>query len=252
MSDIRLIQGDCLEVLPTLEAGSIDAIISDLPYGQVACAWDAVIPFAPMWEQVRRLLKPCGVFITTASQPFTSALVMSNPTWFKYAWVWEKDNAGIGASAKAAPLRYHEDVCVFYERPPTYNPQMWDAGRPTNKPGGKPKAMAPGREIHWQPVERNSNLRFPKSIIRFNKPKANTGLYHPSQKPVELYEYLIRTYTNEGDNIADIAMGSGTTGVACVQTGRNFTGIEIDPTYFAIAQRRIEQAQMQLPLLEIA
>lgn len=243
--------GDALQILPTLEAGSIDAIITDLPYGETACKWDAIIPFRPMWEQVARLLKPCGLLVTTASQPFTSALVMSNPSWFKYTWVWEKDNAGIGANAKAAPLRYHEDICVFYLSPPTYNPQMWNAGRPSNKAGSAPKAMAQGREIKYGAVDRHSDDRYPKTIIKFNRPKANNGLVHPTQKPTALFSYLIRTYTNPGDTVLDFCAGSFTTGVACIKEGRNFIGVELDEHYFGIGRKRMEDAAAQPFLLEV-
>ena len=241
-----LYQGDCLEVLPTLAAQSVDAVICDPPYGTTACAWDSVIPLTPMWEQLKRVIKPRGAIVLFAAQPFTSALVMSNPQWFRYSWVWEKDNAGIGVNAKIAPLRYHEDVCVFFAGASTYNPQMWNAGKPSNHRGSAPKAMAPGREAKYQTEARESEWLFPKSIIRFDKPKANTGLVHPTQKPLDLLAYLVRTYTNPGDAVLDFAMGSGTTGVACRMEGRNFIGIELDPHYYAIAERRIANAQPPL------
>lgn len=243
--------GDCLEILPMLEAQSIDAIITDLPYGTTQCDWDEIIPFAPMWEQVKRILKPRGVFVTTASQPFTSKLVMSNLDWFKYAMVWEKDNATAPALAKVAPMKYHEDIAVFSAGEHTYNPQMWDAGRPTNKPGHRPRALAQGREKKYTGEQVLSNFRYPKSIVRFDRPKANNGLCHPTQKPQALFSYLVRTYTNPGDIVLDFCMGSGTTGVAAVKEGRNFVGVELDSGYFQVAQKRIEQAAMQLPLLEV-
>lgn len=203
-----------------------------------------------MWEQVKRVLKPRGVFVRTASQPFTSKLIMSNLEWFKYCWVWEKDNATAPALAKVAPMKYHEDIAVFSANEHTYNPQMWDAGMLSNKPGSNPKAMAQGREKSYLSTQRGSNLRFPKSILRFDRPKHNgtDGLCHPTQKPTALFSYLIRTYTNPGDVVLDFCMGSGTTGVACIETGRNFIGNDKEPEYYEIAKRRLAEKQQQ-PLL---
>jgi site-specific DNA-methyltransferase (adenine-specific) len=232
--------GDCLDIMPTLEAGSIDAIITDLPYGTTACKWDTVIPFEPMWEQVKRVLKPNGVFITTASQPFTSALIMSNPEWFKCEWIWEKDNATAPSLAKKLPMKYHENCIVFGSGDITYNPQMWNAGRPSNKRGSSPRALAQGREKKYTGEQIFSNLRYPKSIIYFERPKWNNGQTHPTQKPVALYEYLIQTYTNEGETVLDICMGSGTTIEAAERTGRNSIGIEKDEGIFQSAVLRLK------------
>ena len=242
--DVTLHLGDCLEYMRTLDAGSVDAILTDLPYGTTACKWDEVIPFAPMWEQVKRVLKPRGVFVTTASQPFTSKLVMSNPEWFKYAWVWNKRLAGNGILANIQPLKIHEDVCVFSENGHTYNPQNVK-GKPRWKGGIKDNhGTFSGAESPkvW------SEDYHPVSILDYSGAGMRSEREHPTQKPVALYEYLIRTYTNEGDTVLDITMGSGTTGVACVQTGRKFIGCEIDAAYFAIAEKRIREAQMQLRL----
>lgn len=258
---VQLYHGDCLELLPTLEAQSIDAIITDLPYGTTACKWDEVIPFAPMWEQVKRVLKPRGAFVTTASQPFTSALVMSNPEWFRHEWIWDKKRTGNWGTAKIAPMRAHESIVVFSAQSPQYFPQMqlWTddqikrkrksiAIHPAYEGMGMTNRISPSRE------QQVSMGRHPDSVLRIpalgSIDLERTG--HPTQKPVALYEYLIRTYTNEDDTVLDFTCGSGTTGVACVKTGRNFIGIEKDKGYFDIAQRRIEQAQMQLPLLEVA
>ena len=245
---VTLYCGDCLDILPTL-SGPFDAIITDLPYGTTACKWDVVIPFAPMWAQVKRLLKPRGAFVTTASQPFTSALIMSNLAWFRHEWIWEKDNGSNAAQAQNGPMRYHENILVFSLDTVDYNPQMWDAGMPSHRRGKKPRALVVGREKNYCGEQENTNLRYPKSIIRVARPKHNNGGLHPTQKPVALYEYLIRTYTNTGDTVLDFCMGSGTTGVAAVQAGRNFVGIELDPGYFAIAERRIAAAQAQGVLL---
>ncbi len=239
---VQLILGDCLEVMKSMPDKSVDAIITDLPYGTTACKWDSVIPFEPMWEQVKRICK--GVFVTTASQPFTSKLVMSNPDSFKYCWVWNKRLAGNGILAKFQPLKIHEDVCVFSKNGHTYNPQdtsgkaRWKGGIKDNH-GTFSNAESPKV---W------SDKYHPTTILDFSGASMRIDREHPTQKPVALYQYLIKTYTNDGDTVLDITMGSGTTGVACVQTGRNFIGIEIDPTYFAIAEKRIKEAQAQMKL----
>lgn len=256
---VELHLGDCLEFMRTMPDKSVDAVITDLPYGTTACSWDEIVPFEPMWEQVERICK--GVFVTTASQPFTSKLVMSNLDWFKYEWVWNKNQPSGFAYCRFQPMRSHENVVVFCNGATTYNPQFVPSNitdRQTGKPNG---TFSKGYKSHH-----TGNMGFdnsknnPENIIRkmvnprtsmyFEVPPRAKGTLHPTQKPVALYEYLVRTYTNEGDTVLDITMGSGTTGVACVQTGRNFIGIEIDPTYFAIAERRIKEAQMQptLPL----
>lgn len=254
----NLILGDCLDVMPTLAPQSIDAIITDLPYGTTACSWDEVIPFAPMWEQVRRLLKPRGVFVTTASQPFTSKLVMSNPSWFRHDWVWNKLSATNPANSLIAPKKCHESVIVFGESGHKFNPVMWDGGRPNNKRGSSHRQFGVGREQNYQPDyshKANGNERYPLSVIRlpFQADECNNTMrVHPTQKPVALYAYLIRTYANADDTVMDFCMGSGTTGVAAAKEGRNFVGVELDSSYFAIAEKRIREAQMQLPLLEFA
>lgn len=245
MVNVTLHLGDCLSVLPTLAPQSMDAIITDLPYGTTACAWDTVIPFAPMWEQVKRILKPRGAFVTTASQPFTSALVMSNAEWFRYALVWDKKNSSSFLLANSQPLRRHEDICVFSGAAGNYNPVMC-RGDYRKKGGAKQSELHHVHKItfSW------SNLYFPTSILEFsNADKASKD--HPTQKPVALYAYLIRTYTNAGDTVLDFCMGSGTTGVAAAKEGRNFVGVELDSGYFAIAQRRIADAAAQLPLFAV-
>jgi site-specific DNA-methyltransferase (adenine-specific) len=256
MADVQLFQGDCLEILPTLPAQSVEAIITDLPYGTTQCAWDAVIPFEPMWEQVRRILKPHGAFVTSASQPFTSKLIASNWEWFKYCWVWEKSLAANFMNAKNKPLALHEDVVVFSDgttangspKRMTYNPQ---GIRRVNKSWSRPQKYPTEhnfvRESHK--LERIIEFEnYPGSVIRFSN--GNNGNDHPTQKPVALYEYLVLTYTNPGETVMDFCMGSGTTGVACVKTGRNFIGIEQRADYFAIAQKRIAAAQSQPALFE--
>lgn len=246
----ELVLGDALQILPTLAANSIDAIITDLPYGTTACSWDSVIPFAPMWEQVKRLLKPRGVFVTTASQPFTSALVMSNLAWFKYAWVWKKSLGTRSLDAAWRPLLFHEDVLVFADGRGTYNPQkqrgLMNHSHKTTNPAmsnvtGTPK---------YRTVQDMTGMKHPRTVLEFDA-LPSAGRYHPTQKPVALYAYLIRTYTNPGDTVMDFCMGSGTTGVAAIKEGRNFIGVELDAEYHAIAQKRIEDAAAQPMLLDV-
>jgi site-specific DNA-methyltransferase (adenine-specific) len=235
---VRLVCGDCLDVLPTL-AEPVDAIITDLPYGTTACKWDTVIPFAPMWAQVKRLLKPRGAFVTTASQPFTSLLITSNLRWFKYAWVWDKVRPCGMQTAKYKPMPRHEDVCVFGKGRTQYNPVMELRYRPVQGRISKASESSPLTGSVLDGKTRTYTHRNPQSILAFCKPNSAE---HPTQKPVALYEYLIRTYTNEGDTVLDFCMGSGTTGVAAVNTGRRFIGVEKLRGYFDIAVRRISEA----------
>jgi site-specific DNA-methyltransferase (adenine-specific) len=239
MTWTQLYHGDCLEIMPTLEAGSVDAIITDLPYGTTACEWDSIIPLVPMWEAVKRILKPNGAFVTTASQPFTSILVVSNLKWFKYEWQWEKDQVTNPQLAKYMPLKNYESVIVFCEGATVYNPQG------IKKTSIKRKADTSGKNLGHLAKSKDYTQEFtsyPKMTLYFESERGT----HPTQKPVALYEYLIRTYTNPGDTVLDICMGSGTTGVACKQTRRNFIGIEKERKYFEIAEKRIAQAQEPL------
>lgn len=257
MSMVDLHLGDCLSILPTL-AGPVDAIITDLPYGTTACSWDVIIPFAPMWEQVKRLLKPNGAFVTTASQPFTSMLVMSNFEWFKYEWCWKKSRPSGYAMAKNKPMKVHENILVFSpgvtlhegqsEYRMIYNPQdlIYNPQR-SYRPGRRfrsnvSKGMRPSDVDEW--IQEYTN--YPMSWIEIANP--NNGSLHPTQKPLALYEYLILTYTNPGDTVLDFCMGSGTTGEAAIRTGRHFVGCEIRPDYYAKSEKRIREAQLQMTL----
>lgn len=244
---VQLFEGDCLDVMATLPAGSVDLILTDPPYGTTACKWDSVIPFEPMWAQVKRVLKPNGAAVFTASQPFTSALVLSNAEWFKYCWVWEKTRATGHVHAKNKPMKKHEDVVVFSPGTTvhasqsrtrmTYRPQgLTKKETPTfRKVGGSSNAVMSARPSHKDSLQEFGG--FPHSILRVGSEGATV---HPTQKPVALMDYLIRTYTNSGETVLDFTMGSGTTGVAAVQSGRKFVGIELDPGYFRIAKKRIE------------
>ena len=235
---INLMHGDCLELMKDIQDGSVDMILCDLPYGTTQNKWDAVIPFAPLWEQYRRVCKKNAAIVLTASQPFTSSLVMSNVRDFRYSMVWDKKGTTGFQTAKIMPLRRHEDVVVFYQAKPAYNPVMEVRGLPRKKGGSK---VDNGCYGELRSAESFNNEYYPTSVIEISN-ASKKGLVHPTQKPVALMEYLIRTYTNEGDTVLDNCMGSGTTGVACVNTGRKFIGIERDDKYFDIAQKRISDA----------
>jgi site-specific DNA-methyltransferase (adenine-specific) len=230
---VQLFQGDCLEIMPTLASGSVDMVLCDLPYGTTQNKWDTIVPLLPLWEQYKRLVK--GAVVLTASQPFTSQLVISNLAWFRYAWVWEKTNATGHLNAKRMPMKLHEDVVVFSRDTLPYYPQDL-------KPFGK--VVRRGHNGDNFGVSGKENFQeftnYPRSIIKFQTDKEKL---HPTQKPVALMEYMINTYTNPGDTVFDNCMGSGTTGVACVNTGRSFIGIEKDQQYFDIASRRIKEAR---------
>jgi site-specific DNA-methyltransferase (adenine-specific) len=229
--------GDCLELYKNIEPKSIDLILTDLPYGTTACKWDKIIPFDKLWEMVNYLLKPNGAFITTASQPFTSALVMSNPKMFKYELIWHKSHPTGFASSKKRTMKYHENILIFYNNQPTYNPQI-TKGKPNhwniNKAGKVSNSQPKLGEIE----NKNGDNKFPNSVMYFNSPNRN-GIFHPTQKPIALFEYLLKTYSNENMTVFDPCMGSGTTGVACKNLNRNFIGIEKDENYFKIAEHRI-------------
>lgn len=232
------IQADCLEAMLLIPDGSVDMVMCDLPYGTTQNKWDSVIPFEPLWEQYKRICK--GAIVLTAMQPFTSALVMSNTSVFKYQWVWRKPNGTGFLNAKKQPLRNHEDVLVFYARQPTYNPQFSEGKSYRQKQGSRSNNYGAVRD-GYETV--NTGTRNPLTVVDFNQSDKKV---HPTQKPVALMEYLIRTYTNHGDTVLDNCMGSGTTGVACENTGRKFIGIERDPTYFSIAAHRIATASLGL------
>ena len=236
---INLIRGDCLETMAEIADGSVDMVCADLPYGTTSCKWDTVIPFAPLWEQYRRVCKPNAAIVLTASQPFTSALVMSNPKGFKHEWIWRKDKAGNFAAAKYAPMKIHESVLVFCHGQINYNPIKTLRDKPiirgNSSANGTAKNLASSSRFcgHTRKVFID---RCPESIIPFGTVRKTI---HPTQKPVALMEYLIRTYTNADELVLDNTMGSGTTGVACINTGRRFIGIERDENYFNIANLNI-------------
>lgn len=249
---IDLYKGDCLEVMDSLiEKGIVvDVIITDPPYGTTACKWDSVIPFDLMWEQLNRIIKPNGAIVLFGSEPFSSALRMSNIKNYKYDWIWDKVQPTGMPLVKRMPMKQHEIISVFYSKQPTYNRQMTDRpkkdirinavknklNQKTNKGYDHNGVITCKYADDYDPTKVN-----PKSIITFSKQPKRVKNIHPTQKPLKLMEYLCLTYTNEGETVLDFTMGSGTTGVACKNTNRNFIGIEMDDNYFNIAQKRINE-----------
>jgi len=240
MVDLRL--GDCLDILPTLSGNSVDMVMVDLPYGTTACKWDSIISLDFLWKQYNRICKDDAAMVFTAAQPFTTTLASSNIDNFRYEWIWEKPQGTNPMNAKVMPLKSHENILVFYRSKPTYNPQMWYS---TPYSGFSSDVSKIGEVYGSQKSKHRDNpegSRYPKTILKYKQEK---GL-HPTQKPVGLMEYLIKTYTNEGDIVLDNTMGSGTTGVACMNCNRNFIGIESDKKYFDIAKERIEVGKLPI------
>ena len=236
---VTLYLGDCKVIMPGMADNSVDAIITDLPYGTTACKWDTIIPFIPMWAQVKRVLKANGAFITTASQPFTSALIMSNLDWFKYELIWEKEQGKQPLLAKIQPMKAHENIIVFGGGRIKYNPQMTTGEIYTDK---RTCLIKSEHGDHYKVPIINKNTRYPISVVKFRQ--INSAGNHPTQKPVALMEYLINTYTNEGDTVLDFCMGSGSTGVAAMKLNRRFIGIELSEEYCEIAKARIHAAEL--------
>jgi site-specific DNA-methyltransferase (adenine-specific) len=239
---IKLIKGDCLEIMKNIPRGKIDMILCDLPYGTTACKWDNVIPFEPLWEQYERVIKDNRAIVLTATQPFVSALIMSKPDWYKHEWIWDKVRPSGFQIAKYKPMQRHEHVLVFSKKGKRVNyfPIMELRNKPVTskvygRSGSSPLAHSDGRK-------RTYINKYPQSILKYNKPSKSL---HPTQKPVALLEYLIKTYTNEGDLVLDNCMGSGSTGVAAINTNRKFIGIEIEQNYFDIAKNRIMEVIKQ-------
>ena len=236
-------QGDCLELMKDIPSKSVDMVLCDLPYGTTRNRWDTVIPFTPLWEQYNRVIKDNGAIILFGSGIFSADLMESNKKMWLYNLIWQKTQPTGFLNANRMPLRNHEDILVFYKHLPTYNPQKTQ--------GHKRKISSAKHKEHCRKTENygehnlssyDSTERFPCSVVRFSK-DIQTSALHPTQKPVALLEYLIKTYTNEGETVLDNCMGSGSTGVACANTNRNFIGIELDENYFRIAESRIRQAQ---------
>lgn len=238
MTKFELHCGDCLEIMKSIPDGSIDLILCDLPYGTTRNKWDSPLPLDALWKEYRRISR--GAIVLTAQSPFDKVLGSSNLPMLRYEWIWEKTHPTGHLNAKRAPMKAHENVLVFYERQPTYNP-IKTTGH-VRKTATKRKDETPtyGKQ-KFSDLPYDSTERYPRSVITLASDKQRSSL-HPTQKPVSLMEYLIRTYTNESETVLDNCMGSGTTGVACMNTGRNFIGIELDAGYFQIAQERITRA----------
>ena len=239
---------DCLEGMKLIPDGSVDAVICDLPYGTTANKWDSVIPMDKLWEQYNRVCKPTAAIVLTASQPFTSMLVMSNPDMFRHEWIWIKNRGSNFANTVREPFKEHEEVLVFSKGGWTYNKQMQErtgGGLERTKYNCKFESQSDNyRKFATREENTLTEMRVPSSWQKFN---TETGL-HPTQKPVELFAYLIRTYTNEGDTVLDNCMGSGTTAVACIKEKRHFIGFELNKDYYDKAQKRIKAEQSQLSL----
>lgn len=235
---MNLIHGDCLDKLRDIPTGSVDMVLADLPYGTTACKWDNVIPFEPLWKELHRVCKPSAAMCMFGSEPFSSHMRMSNIKNFKYDWVWVKENGTGFLNAKKQPLRNAESISVFYKGTPNYMPIMRMGLKPYSCSQGKTKTENYGKQTGAVTV--SNGERYPLTTIEFKRDKNKD---HPTQKPVALLEYLIKTYTLEGETVLDPTMGSGSTGVACRNLGRNFIGIEQDEKYFSVATQRINQAQ---------
>ena len=237
---MELIQGDCLEVMKNIPSASVDMILCDLPYGTTRNKWDTCLNTGKLWEQYKRIIKDNGAIVLFSQMPFTAALVMSNLKMFRYEWIAEKSLATGFLNAKRMPMKAHENILVFYKKLPTYNAQMTKG-----KPYSITRRDIGGQYLHnFENIEtKNEGTRCPRDVLRdLWQPYCGGKMYHPTQKPVPLLEYLIKTYTNEGDTVLDNCMGSGSTGVACVNTKRDFIGVELDENYFDIARRRINDA----------
>jgi len=222
-----------------IESGSVDMILTDPPYGTTACKWDSIIPLGPMWERLNKLIKPNGAIALFGSEPFSSALRMSNIKNYKYDWVWEKSKATNFLNAKIQPLRAKENISIFYKKQPTYNPQM-EKGDAYNKGVRKEQSEDDVYGSFEQTEVKSEGDRYPRDVLYYKTAESEGKTFHKTQKPVALMEYMIKTYTNPGETVLDFAMGSGTTGVACKNLSRNFIGIELDDKYFQIAKERIE------------
>lgn len=245
MVTVKVINGEAIEEMMKLPAGSVDAYIGDLLYGRTSCAWDAVIPFDLLWKALDHVLKPRGVFITTASQPFTSVLIASKLAWFRYCMIYQKDSPTGFLDAQRRPMNDYEDIAVFSRVGQiTYNPQGVDrevAGLTNRRSGKMTEVYQPFKDEYTM-----TGTGYPRRVLKFARPKKTV---HPTQKPVELYEYLINTYTNPGDTILDATCGSGTTGVAAIRTGRHCILVEQDPKYYRVTLKRIAEQRALPPAL---
>lgn len=245
--DARTALGDCIDIMRDLPSGCIDMVLCDLPYGCTRNSWDTAVPFGELWDAYGRVVKPDGAVVLFGSGMFTADLMASNRGMWRYNLVWNKTTPTGFLNAKRMPLRSHEDICVFYRRPPKYNPVMTKASRKVSSAASKRGSRAAASYGAYGRTGYDSDERYPTSVLEFATDKQREAL-HPTQKPVALLQLLVRMYTDEGDTVLDNCMGSGSTGVACIRTGRRFVGIELDDGYYAAATRRIgaEAAQGRL------
>lgn len=249
MNKIDLIHGDCLVEMQRIPDKSVDMVLCDLPYGTTACKWDVIIPFDKLWEQYRRIVKDNGAIVLFGKQPFTSQLILSNLEMFRYELIWEKSRVGNNMQLGKRPASIHENIVVFYKQYPTFNEIKFQVDEKYIDKRKSIRNSTYSKSEHYQGEmirKKDDGWRHSQSILPFNS-VWQSGM-HPTQKPVVLLEYLIKTYSNEGDTILDNTMGSGSTMVACVNTKRNGIGIELDDNYFKIAQERVKQAQQELTL----
>lgn len=241
-NNVWLMKGDCLERMKEIESGSVDLILTDPPYQTTACKWDSIIPLEPMWEQLKRIIKPNGAIVMTASQPFTTTLIASNMKMFKYCWVWQKEKGGNIGALRFQPSKVHEDIVVFSKNKNNYYPIMEvrpEKNKRKNKPRWNKCGIQGEKSFYIENSKGDSDYKYPTSVKFFNTERKGV---HPTQKPVALMEYLIKTYTNENETVLDFTFGSCTTGVACKNTNRKFIGIERDDKYFDIGSKRILEA----------
>lgn len=245
---VQLYKGDCLEKMKNVPDKSIDMVLCDLPYGTTACKWDTVIPLEPLWEQYNRIIKDNGAIVLFGSQPFSSVLVSSNLKMFRHEWIWYKDKSGNFMNCKCEPMKVHENVLVFGKKKSIYNPIMEkreEKNKRNNKPRINTSNIITTEKFYTDESRGNKDYKYPTTVKYFNSVRNGK---HPTQKPVDWLEYLIKTYTNEEQLVLDNCMGSGSTGVACINTNRKFIGIEIDDNYFEIAKNRIEDTYNKLKL----
>ena len=234
----KIYNEDCLDGMKRIPDGSIDMILCDLPYGMTACKWDTIIPFEPLWAEYKRAIKIGGAIVLTAQSPFDKVLANSNIWQFRYEWIWEKEQGTGFFNAKKMPLKNHENVLVFYDSLPTYNPQMRLGFKPYKTKKGH-HGENYGKQDTKEIVTQSNGERYPLTVLQFDRDKQKL---HSTQKPVALFEYLIKTYTNEGETVLDNCIGSGTTAIACINTKRNYIGFELDKQYCDIANERIQKA----------
>ncbi len=245
MDDMKLLHGDCLELMKDIPDESVDMILTDPPYGTTCCEWDKPVDLSAMWEQILRVAKPDAAMVFFSQQPFAAELIRSNKKLFRYEWIWEKSNATGFLNAKKMPMKAHENILVFYRRLPRYNPQFTQ-GKPYVR-NRNSVGKCYDYERCYSTATISDGKRYPRDVIKF---KSVSKTIHETQKPTELLEYLINTYTSTGDTVLDPFMGSGSTGIACMNTGRKFIGMEIDEKYFTAAQEHIQQERAQVSIFE--